>query len=96
MYSLQVNYEHSAPKPSPISPTPSSASSAGAVDGMWGDEVVHGPGLGITGVPAAEGTVVNPREEELRGIWERESVSFGHVPIFVSIISFMRYVMLGN
>ena len=35
---------------------------------VWGDEVVHG--LGITGVPAAEGTVVNPHEEELHGIWE--------------------------
>ena len=47
--------------------------------------VVHG--LGITGVPAAEGTVVNPREEELRGIWERESVSFGHACRSLSLSS---------
>ena len=40
------------------------------VEGMWGDEVLRG--LGVTGVPAAEGASVDPREEELRGIWERE------------------------
>ena len=42
------------------------------VEGMWGDEVLRG--LGITGVAAAEGASVDPREEELRGIWERERV----------------------
>ena len=42
------------------------------VEGMWGDEVLRG--LGITGVPAAEGASVDSREEELRGIWERERV----------------------
>jgi len=42
------------------------------VEGMWGDEVLRG--LGITGVPTAEGASVDPREEELRGIWERERV----------------------
>ena len=40
------------------------------VEGMWGDEVLRG--LGVTGVSAAEGASVDPREEELRGIWERE------------------------
>ena len=40
---------------------------AGAVvEGMWGDEVLHG--LGATGVPADEGAGVDPREEELCGI----------------------------
>ena len=42
------------------------------VEGMWGDEVLRG--LGITGAPAIEGATVDPREEELRGIWERERV----------------------
>ena len=37
------------------------------VEGMWGDEVLCG--LGITGVPAAEGASVDPREEDLCGIW---------------------------
>ena len=42
------------------------------VEGMWGDEVLHG--LGATGVPTAEGVGVNPPQEELRGIWEREHI----------------------
>ena len=42
------------------------------VEGMWGGEILHG--LGITGVPASEGASVDPREEELRGILERERV----------------------
>lgn len=36
------------------------------VEGMWGDEVLRG--LGVTGA----GTAGDPREEEVRGIWQRE------------------------
>lgn len=42
------------------------------VEGMWGDEVLRG--LGVTATSAANGASDDPREEELRGIWERERV----------------------
>jgi cell division control protein 6 len=42
------------------------------VEGMWGNEVLRG--FGINGIPTAEGASVDPREEELRGIWEWERV----------------------